>query len=123
MEPGASGDTLAEIMGKTLKEMGVPQSKIIYEDSSRTTWENAVYSVKLLKGLGFKNIILVTDAVHMKRSMEVFQEQGIEVVPHPSGYLYGNPDLTKWLPNSGSLNNNLRAIHEWAGLVYYTIRY
>lgn len=93
------------------------------EGESRTTWENAVYSIKLLKSQGFERIILITDAVHMKRSVVSFQDRGVEVVPYPSGYLYGAPSLTDWLPNSGSLNNNLRALHEWAGLVYYGLRY
>lgn len=123
LEPGAEGEPLAKIMGKVLNRMGVPQNKIIYEGSSRTTWENAVYSVKLLKGMGFERVILVTDAVHMRRSTEAFRAQRINVVPSPSGYLYGKPGFTKWLPNSGSLDNNLRALHEWAGLVYYKIRY
>ena len=123
IEPGAQGDTLAGVMSKELIAFGVPKSKIIEEGDSRTTWENAVYSMKLLKSQGFERVLLVTDAVHMKRSVEVFQNRGLEVVPYPSGYLYGVPGLTDWLPNSGSLNKNLRALHEWAGLVYYRIRY
>lgn len=123
MEPGAKGQTLAEVMGETLKEIGVSQDKIIYEDKSRTTWENAEYSIKLLESQGFKRIILVTDAVHMRRSVECFSGRGVEIIPFPSGFLCGTPRLIDWLPNSGSLNNNLRALHEWEGLIYYRIRY
>ena len=123
IEPGAQGDTLAGVMSKELTVFGVPENKIIEEGDSRTTWENAVYSIKLLKSQGFERVILITDAVHMKRSVVSFQDRGVEVMPYPSGYLYGIPGFTDWLPNSGSLNNNLRALHEWAGLVYYRIRY
>lgn len=123
MEPGAKGQTLAEVMGETLKEIGVSQDKIIYENKSRTTWENAEYSIKLLESQGFKRIILVTDAVHMRRSVECFSGRGVEIIPFPSGFLCGTPRLIDWLPNSGSLNNNLRALHEWEGLIYYRIRY
>ena len=46
------------------------------------------------------------------------------MVPCPSGYLYEkSPGLLDFVPNRDSLDDNLRALHEWAGLIYYGLRY
>ncbi|KUK09980.1 MAG: hypothetical protein XD50_1724 [Clostridia bacterium 41_269] len=109
-------------MKAALVDMGVPGDKIIEEGSSRTTLENAVRTLGILEKQGYKRIILVTDAVHMKRALMVFEGKGMEVVPHPSGYLYeDSPGILDWLPNRDSLEANLRAAHERAGLWYYKL--
>jgi len=124
LEPGAEGIPLAEVMRETLLELGVSREDIIVERSSRTTYENGVNSAAILSDIGFERMVLVTDAVHMRRAVGVFQGRDLDVVPCPSGYLFEqSPELLDFLPNRDSLDDNLRALHEWAGLIYYGLRH
>ena len=63
--------------------MGVPAEAIWLQTESRNTYEDAVYSARLLKDKGVRRILLVTSAWHMPRSLGLFQAQGLEVVPLP----------------------------------------
>lgn len=65
-----------------LKEMlvknGISEKDIIAEPLSRNTYENAVFSKKLLDSLQIKTpSLLITSALHMKRSEAVFKKAGI----------------------------------------------
>jgi uncharacterized SAM-binding protein YcdF (DUF218 family) len=64
-----------------LRDLGVPESAIIVEGRSFNTIENALYTYELLiekqKGL---EILLVTSAKHMRRSMMIFKTLGVKPV-------------------------------------------
>jgi len=122
--PGISGNiSSADVMEKVLIDMGVAPEDILKEDKSRTTFENAIYALKEIKELGYKEIILVTSAVHMRRSLLAFDRRGFTVIPAPVNFLFENkkPGLLEILPNQVSWNNNSRALHEWVGLLYYRL--
>jgi uncharacterized SAM-binding protein YcdF (DUF218 family) len=66
--------------------LGVDSARVIYEDQSRTTYENAVYSAKLA-GVDIKRPwLLLTSAAHMPRSMGAFQKAGWNVTAYPVDY-------------------------------------
>ena len=56
-----------------LLESGIPVDKIIIENSSRSTFENAKNTSKLLKKLQISSIILVTSWYHSRRATAVFK--------------------------------------------------
>jgi len=124
--PGHSGDIpAAQIMQEVLVNLGVPEHEIYQEGESRTTLENASYTIEQIKTDGHDVIILVTSAVHMRRSVEAFKNNGVDVIPGPVNYLFENtkPGILNILPNEVSWDYNLRALHEWIGLIYYRILY
>ena len=57
--------------------------RFIFEDASRTTWENAVNSRDLLKPKPGERFLLVTSSFHMPRSMGAFRMAGFEVEAYP----------------------------------------
>ena len=63
--------------------LGVPESAILIEEQSRTTYENAVQTKAIL---GSGRIILVTAAYHLPRAVRLFEKQGFVVTPFPCGY-------------------------------------
>src|SRR6056297_3432694 len=64
--PGYSGDVpSAEIMEEVLIEMGVPPDDVFQESESRTTYENALFTIEEIRQQGYQEIILVTSALHM----------------------------------------------------------
>ena len=117
----------AGVMKELALELGVQESTIITEARSRTTMENATELVKLLPPAEQRQIGLVTSALHMLRSEKTFKKQYPNdiIVPVPVNYIY-SPEwyyLKYWIPSATSLLNSNYAIHEWIGIVYYSIRY
>ena len=122
--PGRSNELpIAKVMQDVLLSWGIDKEKIIMEDSSKTTLENAEYSLKKLEEKGYQKIILVTSALHMRRSVQCFERGDFEIIPAPVDYIFGKEPLNilDFLPNAGALSNNFYAIHEWIGLVYYSL--
>jgi uncharacterized SAM-binding protein YcdF (DUF218 family) len=79
----ASGRTDAHTITQALEELGIPASQLRGEECSQSTEENALFTSAILKPIGIKTILLVTDAPHMWRSLLLFQNTGLQVVPHP----------------------------------------
>ncbi|MFZ6047481.1 YdcF family protein [Pseudomonas sp. CR3202] len=95
------------------------------EDESRTTWENAAYSAKLLQPQGIRRVLLVTQAAHMPRARWCFERAGFEVVSAPMGYLgvpNGRP-LGGWLPESKAVWQSGMLLNEAVGLLAYPLAY
>lgn len=115
------GPTIAEAMSDLLVELGVSRSDLILECASRTTYENAVESRRILENLSARKVVLVTDAYHMFRGVKCFQSQQIDVVPAPCGQQateFGwHPE--DFLPSPKATYNCQLAAHEWLGTFWY----
>jgi uncharacterized SAM-binding protein YcdF (DUF218 family) len=92
------------------------------ERASRNTSENARFSAAMLKQAGIGHVILVTDAVHMRRARLAFERAGIAVTPGPT--FYQEPGafgpLRLW-PSAESLRRSHAALYEWLGLAWYAL--
>ncbi|MFW6135180.1 MAG: YdcF family protein [Elusimicrobiota bacterium] len=124
--PGYSGNvSSAEIMEEVLIKMGVSPNNVFQESESRTTYENAIFTIEEIRKQGYQEVILVTSALHMRRSVQSFESNKVTIIPAPVNYLFENtkPGLLNILPNRFSFEHNLRALHEWIGLLYYKIFY
>lgn len=111
------------IMSSVLEEWGVPGSAILTEERSLNTHENAIWSHDLLAARGIHKILLVTSAMHMPRAAATFRKAGFEVVPVPADFRTGwDQEVLDWIPNSSSLKDTERALHEWLGLWTYRLR-
>lgn len=102
-------------------EFGVPVRWA--ETTSLTTWENASNSAPMLAAAQIGRVYLVTHAWHMRRGMLALRRFGIEAVPAP---VRTDPwprfRLGEFLPSAAAWHDSYYALHEWAGLAYYTIR-
>ena len=95
------------------------------EERSRTTWENAQMSAEILLPEGIKRVVVVTQALHMQRSRWSFEQNGLDVVPAPVGFL-GTDNarpLGCWLPESKAIWQNGQLLNEAVGLVGYKMFY
>lgn len=116
----------APIVRRLLVDLGIPEEKVITEEKSRDTMENARYTVKICGARGYARALLVTSASHMKRALLSFRNAGMEVTPFPSGFKalgkksYGWEDF---LPDPGELRKVSTAIREYIGLLYYKVAY
>lgn len=114
----------ARIMADTLRrDFGVEVRW--QEGESRTTWENATYSAKLLQPEGIRRVLLVTQASHMPRARWSFERAGFEVLAAPVGYLgvpNGRP-LGGWLPEARAVWQSGLLLNEAVGLLTYPLAY
>lgn len=120
----ASQATEAEGAARLFEDFGIPADRIILEDESRNTWENAVLTKALVDPQPEQSWLLVTSAYHMPRAMGVFERAGwTGLTAYPVDYrTRGEAD--RMLGFSG-VSKGLRrfdlAFREWIGLVVYRL--
>ncbi len=112
----------AELMRDTLQtSLGTPVRWL--EPHSRTTFENAAFSAQILADAGIRRVILVTSATHMQRSVGLFEQRGLQVLPAPTG-LWSPPrvdPVAMWLPHAEALLVSSMILHEQLGLLWYRL--
>lgn len=98
---------------------------VIVEDRSRTTWENLSEAALILKERGLSDVVLVTHAYHMERSLlsaaKALPEADLH--PFPVGRLADGKGsgALDWLPDAGALFQSLIALRERLGLIAYRL--
>ncbi|MBK9090544.1 MAG: YdcF family protein [Holophagales bacterium] len=107
-----------------LVEWGVPRAAIVEEPNARTTSENAVELVKLLRARGVRRVLLVTSSLHMRRALASFRAEGLEAIPSPCDALVVSPkprEALDWIPRPVALEQTHAALWEYLGLAYYRV--
>ena len=93
---------------------------MLFEDASLNTYENALFSKKLFEknGISKPKIYLVTSAFHMKRSVQLFKNQGFIVYPAATGFMISD-ELSQlaYFPSMGGLMMSYYALHEYIGIL------
>ncbi|MEI6093471.1 MAG: YdcF family protein, partial [bacterium] len=112
----------SETAEKILIELGVPKEKIILDVKSRNTYENMTELSKIINKYKFKRVVLVSSAIHMKRSIELAQKMGIPVTPCPSAYLVDKKiHIEDLLPTQKNMKINAILIYELLGNLKYKL--
>jgi uncharacterized SAM-binding protein YcdF (DUF218 family) len=100
----------------------IDSNDVIIENQSRNTKENAINSAKLLDK---KNeYILITSAIHMKRSILCFENEGLKIIPFSvDNSMSYNSNKIEYilLPRSRVLENWEDLIHEIIGYYVYIL--
>ncbi|HZG84180.1 MAG TPA: YdcF family protein [Paenibacillus sp.] len=107
----------AEIAERQLISLGVPPERIIVENRSVNTEQNAEYVSDILRSRSFKKPILVTSAFHMERAVIHFGNAGIQVTPYPTDYHVSKgttPHLHSFTPTN--LDKTSLALKEYLGI-------
>lgn len=79
----------------------------------------------LMQQRGWRRVILVTSAFHMRRSMRLMRSEGIDCVAFPTDYQtrrQGTAEPADFLPQADALAKTERAIREWIGIGFYAVR-
>ncbi len=125
------GMSEADAFKQLIQEQGlgdITNTTAFYENQSRNTYENAVYSKKIIDAIypqspdqQLKPWLLVTSASHMYRSLKIFEKQGIAVIAVPVDYQTAN--TLQWrefdLTEGAFLWNKL--LHEYIGIAAYQL--
>jgi uncharacterized SAM-binding protein YcdF (DUF218 family) len=115
------GEEDATTAARLLTALGVAPERLILEDKSRDTYENALFTKELVTPKPGETWLLVTSAFHMPRSMGLFEKVGFPVVPWPVDYrTSGKEGVGIFTDNSAdAVQNTTLAIREWIGLLAY----
>ena len=110
----------SQVAKQFYKKIGVDINKIFFEDKSRNTYENIIYSKKIAKPKKNENWLLITSAFHMKRALFIAEKNNWKLVPYAVDFK--NTKEFKLTPNINllsNLNSFQSGLHEWLGLVAY----
>jgi uncharacterized SAM-binding protein YcdF (DUF218 family) len=116
-----------------LMTLGVPQAAILQEPDSLNTHENAVNVGRLMEFRGIKKVLLVTSAIHMPRSLKIFQKEQIDAIAAPTDFLTTPGEigeqqqtvagvLLDFMPQSDKLDETTNALKEYVGTFIYWLR-
>ncbi|MBD2439702.1 YdcF family protein [Nostoc sp. FACHB-110] len=128
-----SGASESADMASILTSLGIPSEAIIEEPDSLNTYQNAVNVKKILQTRGIQQVLLVTSAMHMPRSLKIFQRLGIDVIPAPTDFLVTKGELQELsstpkgallnlLPDTNNLHQFTLALKEYLGNFIYRLR-
>lgn len=118
----------ALVIKKYLNSIGFPNERIFFESDSRNTYENAKFSTEYLQdSLSYQSstdkTLLITSALHMRRSLACFEKQGVHCDPYVTNRLSGPRKFNLehlLVPKAASYNAWKAFLHELLGFVIYT---
>ncbi|HIP35833.1 MAG TPA: YdcF family protein [Crocinitomix sp.] len=120
----------AEQFKQILIDECIPENDIIVESKSKNTYQNAIETKKILDQTPKQEkVLLVTSALHMKRSKACFEKVGFKnfgvfSTDHYTGKNRGYYFDQYFIPNESVLNDWNKLIHEWIGyLTYWLVGY
>jgi uncharacterized SAM-binding protein YcdF (DUF218 family) len=124
---GGTGELLLEGEGdattapRLLGALGVSADRLVLENKSRNTYENAIFTKELVTPKPGETWLLVTSAFHMPRAKALFDKAGFPTVPWPVDYrTSGKEGVGPFRDNAAdSLQTTTMAIREWIGLTAY----
>lgn len=115
-------DLIGAAMKNTLIQLGVPADRIVVEGQSLNTRDEAVMVAAMLPPLNVQHVVLVTSAIHMRRSVGLFRAVGINVIPAIARQ-YEYPGFSvHLLPSETGLRTSALVVHEILGAAYYRLR-
>jgi uncharacterized SAM-binding protein YcdF (DUF218 family) len=117
-----AGQAAAEAQAQFLTSLGVPREAIVAPGDSVRTHTDSQIVERIADERGLDQLLLVTSALHMPRAMAVFQSAGLMVFPVPADFevtQVGYRDESPWLPSTEAWASSARALHEYAGMIWY----
>ena len=128
-----TGDSEAVDMAELATVMGVSADNIVMETRSLNTHQNAIYTAKVLEGMEIQQILLVTSAMHMPRSLAIFRKAGFDPIAAPTDFLVTEADSAErgktveaialnMMPDADNLRGLTRALKEYVGTFVYWLR-
>jgi len=123
-DPDSSEPSAASVMKRFLIQLGVVEGDLIEEDTSRSTYENAVECARVLRERRIQKVLLVTDGLHLDRALRCVQKEGVTAVGCGCNYrtLSFEWTLHAFMPNTSSAQGVRAAAYEHAALAWYAFR-
>lgn len=104
-----------------MSDLRFPPTRVLYEERSRNTAENALFSHQMVQPKPGEVWILVTSASHMPRAMRCFSRLNWNVIPYPCDYRSMPGVWFRDMRIFDPLQRFTYAAREWAGLAVYRL--
>lgn len=103
---------------------GLGARPMLYEDKSKNTYENVIYSKALVNPKPDETWVVMTSAYHMPRTMGIFQKAGWGILPYQCDYKTDANYISPFthLPNVASNFSIMNvALKEYFGILVYAL--
>lgn len=111
----------SRLLGALAERLGLPEARLVLEQESRTTWQNARFVAALQPAID-RRIVLVTSALHMARARYAFAQAGFDVCTHAVDPRRARYDgLGYFLPATSALVKSDAVLHELVGEAAYRL--
>jgi uncharacterized SAM-binding protein YcdF (DUF218 family) len=77
---GRNPPSEATVIAKLCREAGMPESAVWCEDQSTTTRENLSNALPILRRIGAREVVIVTDPYHAPRAQLIARQLGLRAV-------------------------------------------
>jgi uncharacterized SAM-binding protein YcdF (DUF218 family) len=81
---GVNPPSEARVMRALAVRLGVPEEACLLEEQSHSTEQNARFSAEVLRSLGARRVVVVSDPYHLLRARQYFRLHGFEVATSPA---------------------------------------
>ncbi|KQZ79840.1 hypothetical protein ASD55_03920 [Rhodanobacter sp. Root561] len=109
-------------MARILEIRGIAATSLRIESQADTTYENALYSARILKQEKLDHVLLVTSPHHMPRALAALRKQEIHTIPAPTMKPVEHAmDSSSWFPRRAALQRSAVYLHEYLGLFAYVL--
>jgi uncharacterized SAM-binding protein YcdF (DUF218 family) len=122
VDPDDAAEPSSTNMRELLVRLGVPPRKILLQSTSRDTHEEAVLIASMVRSLGADALVVVTSAVHMRRSLGAFRAAGLNPVPAIAPDPGFRLRAERFVPGQRGLSLSREVVHEAFGIPYYWVR-
>jgi uncharacterized SAM-binding protein YcdF (DUF218 family) len=113
----------ADLIKKYLTEMGIDISNILFENQSRNTYENLVFSKRLVQPKEKENWVLITSAFHMNRSLMIAKKIKWDLKPYPVDFRgFKRLDYYTLMGFDKNFENLKISLHEIIGILFYQFK-
>lgn len=117
---GALDDREAHRAIANFRRRGLRDEQVVFEIESRNTRENAVASARVVREHGWRQLVLVTAAVHAHRALACFRRVGL--APDLLPVRVVDPRIPRGvLPEAAALTASTAVVHEVLGYLAYRV--
>jgi len=112
------GEPEATVYRRELIALGIDAGDLLMEPKSMNTWQNAQFSRAVLAQYGPERTLLVSSAIHLRRSLLYFTHFGMTPIPVRADDLQATASPVPMAYNFALTDF---ALHEWIGIARYHV--
>jgi uncharacterized SAM-binding protein YcdF (DUF218 family) len=114
----------AALLRTFVLEFGLRDEQVLTEQTSRNTYENAVYAAEIIRAGQYRDLVLITSALHIQRAAAAFHKQGLFPDLYPVDFQSSDRrgNVFDFYPSPKILHLATQVMHEWIGRVMYRLQ-
>ena len=99
--------------------MGIPRKAVVLEKYAANTYQNAEYTVQLMRRFGWRSALVVSSPYHMRRTSLVYHASAPDFqfifTPIPYSHFFGDSSVVR-------VRHIQAILHEYLGIIDYYLK-